>query len=70
MGSSTAAGGLLVSQVNHAFRSALGGLVHCQYIGGVNGWEVTNFAGKGGSGQRGVEGRQIVCVFFRGVGHR
>ena len=69
MGSPAAAGGLLVSQVNHAFRSALRGLLHCQHIGGVDGREVANVAGKGRSGQRGVKRRQIVRVFLSGFSH-
>ncbi len=54
MGSPAAPGGLLVGQIDHALRSALLGLPHGQHIGGVDGREVANVAGKGSAGQRGV----------------
>ena len=50
MGAPAAAGGLLVGQVDHAFRSALVGLAHGQYVGGVDGREVANLAGEGRPG--------------------
>ena len=55
MGAPAAAGGLLVGQVDHAFRSALVCLAHGQHIRGVNGREVANVAGKGRPGQSVVE---------------
>ena len=60
MGAASASRGLLVGQVDHAFRSALLGLTHGQHIGGVDGREIANVAGEGRAGQSSVERGQIV----------
>ena len=54
MRAASAPRGLLVGQVDHALRSTFLSLTHSQGIGGVNGREVANVAGKGRAGQGNV----------------
>ena len=67
MGAPAAAGGLLVGQVDHAVRRAFVCLTHGQYIGGVDGREVANLAGKRRPSQSLVDCGQIVSVFLGGI---
>ena len=65
MRTAAAADGLLVRQVDGAALLSLLGLAHGERVGGVDGGEVADFAGKGRAGELAVKG-----VEFEGVGCR
>src|ERR1700677_4965438 len=62
MGSAATPRGLLIREVDHAFRGVLPGLLHGEHVGRMNGGEVANLACEGSPGKGSIEGWEVVGV--------
>ena len=70
MRAASASAGLLVGQVDGAALLSLLGFAHGERVGGINGREVADLAGKGRAGELAVKAVEIEGVGYRsGGGH-